>query len=247
MIPFNIIVATHNSGETLARCLESVRQVSGRARGRLILIDGASTDDTLEIAEAFADIVDVVVSEPDSGVYDAWNKGLSHCVHPWVLFLGSDDYLRPAEFLRYLGFMENKQGLDFVSCRVRLVDSRDRLIREVGRPWEWRVFKRYMCTLHPGSFTSLEYISRVGMFDESLSICGDYELLLRGGERLKTAFWPVAPVCMRVGGVSDGMRGLEETLAMKLAAGHRHSALCFTDHAIAVIKYMIRTYLMRSR
>ncbi len=247
MIDFNIVIATYNSEDTLDRCLESIRAVAAAVSCEVVLIDGASKDNTLGIAEKFADILSVVVSEPDSGVYEAWNKGLAYCTHPWVMFLCSDDYICPAEFLEYLAFMETQEDVDFVSCRVRLVEPSGRLIREVGRPWQWRMFRRYMCTLHPGSFTSFEYIRRVGNFDASLRICGDYDLLLRAGETLTTAFWPKAPVCMQIGGLSDSILGLNEALAIKLRTGHRGRILCLVDYVIAVAKFVVRTYMMRSR
>ena len=214
---------------------------------KVVLIDGASQDSTMEIAEAFADILDVVVSEPDSGVYDAWNKGLSYCSHPWVMFLGSDDYICPAEFLEYLAFVGTVKNCDFVSCRVRLVEPDGRVIRVVGRPWKWQTFKRYMCTNHPGSLTSLDYIRRVGNFDASLKICGDYELILRGGSNLKAAHWPDVPICMQAGGLSDGIRVLNEALGVKLRAGFRGRIMCIADYLLSVAKYLVRTRLLGYR
>lgn len=247
MIPFNIVIATFNSEATLGRCLESVRAISAEVSCNVILVDGASKDNTLGVAEEFADIVDVVISEPDSGVYEAWNKGLAFCSHQWVIFLGSDDYVCPSEFLEYLSFVKNQQATDFVSCQVRYVDIDGRTIRVVGRPWDWRSFKKYMCTIHPGSFTSLDYIRRVGEFDESLKICGDYELLLRAGDTLKAAHWPGAPICMQVGGLSDGIRVLNETLVVKLKFGYRGRVLSLVDYATSVAKYLVRKQLTRSR
>ena len=247
MVDFNIVIATYNSEATLNPCLESIRAVFAAATCNVVLIDGASTDNTLGIAEEFADILSVVVSEPDSGVYEAWNKGLAYCSHPWVMFLGSDDYICPTEFMEYLAFVKNQCGADFVSCKVRYVDIDGRTIRVAGRPWDWRTFKKYMCAIHPGSFTSLEYIRRVGEFDESLKICGDYELLLRAGGTLKAAHWPSAPICMQVGGLSDGVQALNETLAVKLKLGYRGRLMSILDYAIHVAKYLVRAHLTKSR
>ncbi len=244
---FDIVIATYNSERTLERCLQSIRAISSNVSCNVIMIDGASKDDTLAVAENFTDIVSVVVSEPDSGVYEAWNKGLAYCNHPWVMFLGSDDYICPAEFLEYLSFVEKQQGADFVSCRVKYVTNDDRVIRVVGRPWKWQTFKRYMCASHPGSFTSLDYIRRVGNFDESLKICGDYEMILRAGSNLKAAHWPDVPICMRVGGLSDGIRVLNEALGVKIRAGFRGRIMSIVDYLISVAKYLVRTRLLESR
>ena len=247
MIDFNIVIATYNSEDTLEQCLESVRAIVASASCKVVLIDGASQDNTLGIAEEFADILSVVVSEPDSGVYEAWNKGLSYCSHPWVMFLGSDDYICPVEFLEYLAFVETVKSYDFVSCRVKMVEPDGRVIREVGLPWKWQTFKRYMCVRHPGSFTSLDYIRRVGNFDESLKICGDYELILRAGSSLKAAYWPGVPICMRVGGLSDGIPVLSEALGVKLRAGFRGRIMSIADYLVSVAKYLVRTRLIGFR
>ncbi|MEJ2602766.1 MAG: glycosyltransferase [Gammaproteobacteria bacterium] len=247
MTDFDIVIATYNSEATLGRCLDSVRAIAGAAACRVVLIDGASGDGTLEVAAGYRDIVDVVVSEPDSGVYDAWNKGLEHCAAKWVMFLGSDDYLRPGVFPDYLDFIDGQTELDFISCRVSYVDAAGREIRTVGRPWQWPAFKKYMCALHPGSFTALDYIRRVGRFDESLKICGDYELLLRAGPDLRTAHWPGAPICMQVGGLSDGLRVLGETYTVKVRSGHRGRVLSTLDYGVGLAKYLTRTYVMGSR
>jgi glycosyltransferase involved in cell wall biosynthesis len=162
MIEFNVVIATYNSAATLERCLESVRAISPAVSCNVVLIDGASTDNTLEIAEKYSDILNIVVSEPDCGIYDAWNKGLTYCTHRWVMFLGSDDYICPTAFLDYVTFIQRQRDADFVSCQVRYVDADGRIIRTVGRPWDWRLFRKYMCALHPGSFTSMDYFERVG-------------------------------------------------------------------------------------
>jgi glycosyltransferase involved in cell wall biosynthesis len=106
MIEFNVVIATYNSAATLERCLESVRAISPAVSCNVVLIDGASTDNTLEIAEKYSDILNIVVSEPDCGIYDAWNKGLTYCTHRWVMFLGSDDYICPTAFLDYVTFIQ---------------------------------------------------------------------------------------------------------------------------------------------
>lgn len=247
MIDCNIVIATYNSENTLDRCLQSIRAISSEVSCNVVLVDGASKDDTLGVAGNFTDIVNVVISEPDSGVYEAWNKALAYCTYPWVMFLGSDDYLCPAEFLEYLSFVEKQQGADFVSCQARHVDIDGRTVRVTGRPWVWKSFKRYMCALHPGSFTSLEFIRRVGKFDDSLKICGDYEMLLRAGDTLRAAYWPGTPICVQVGGLSDDIRALNETLAVKLKLGRRGRVLSIVDYFASVTKYLIRAYLTRSR
>ena len=71
----SIIIATYNAGNTLNTCLTSiVEQKSSEIE--LLIIDGGSTDNTLDIAHSYGDKIDVLISEPDKGIYDAMNKGL---------------------------------------------------------------------------------------------------------------------------------------------------------------------------
>lgn len=247
MFDINIVIATFNSAETLQRCLESVRAIAQNQHCNVILIDGGSTDNTLNIANRYRDIITVIESAPDDGVYDAWNKGLRYIRGPWVLFLGSDDYLLPTRFLDYMRFANGYRDVDFISCRVTYVDKHNNPLRVVGSPWDWERFQRYMVALHPGSLTSSRYLERVGGFDSGLQVCGDYDLLLRGGPHLKTAHWPDSPVCMQVGGLSDGILAIREQFIVKLRAGYRRRDLCAMDFAIGVFKYYFRKYWFRSR
>ena len=90
----SIVIATYNAEETIRRCLESV--VNTKAEGYeldIIVIDGGSTDGTVEIVGSFAHLLGYWESAPDRGIAHAWNKGVSHANGDWIIFLGADDYL----------------------------------------------------------------------------------------------------------------------------------------------------------
>jgi glycosyltransferase involved in cell wall biosynthesis len=105
----SVIVATYNSQNTIERCLESLARQQG-VEYQCILVDGASSDQTLERIKRF-DFIDTLISEPDSGISDAWNKGLDCIKGDYVLFLNSDDEL-PEEYLK--SRVEHIRGLDNV-------------------------------------------------------------------------------------------------------------------------------------
>ena len=88
----SIIIATYNAGKTLARCLQSIREEKTNEI-ELLVIDGGSKDNTLDIINTYQDTIDYSCSEPDKGIYDAWNKGISHAKGDWMMFIGADDYL----------------------------------------------------------------------------------------------------------------------------------------------------------
>ena len=88
---FTIIIAVFNGAKTLQQCIDSVAQQSYPNK-QLIIIDGGSTDGTVELLQANDQSISYWVSEPDAGIYNAWNKGLKQANGEWICFLGADDY-----------------------------------------------------------------------------------------------------------------------------------------------------------
>ena len=97
---FTIITATRNAAAALQRLLDSLAGQTCRDF-ELVLQDGASTDGTTAVAEACRGRLPalVVASEPDAGIYDAWNKALQRAAGEWILFLGADDRLAAEDTL----------------------------------------------------------------------------------------------------------------------------------------------------
>ena len=101
----SIIIATWNAAKTLKRCLDSiVPQLTDETE--LILVDGGSKDDTNKIIDSYGDKVAVHISEPDKGIYDAWNKGVSKAKGDWVMFIGADDILLEGAIEYYLAYLK---------------------------------------------------------------------------------------------------------------------------------------------
>ena len=88
----SIIIATYNAEKTLKRCLNSIVSQK-KDQLELLIIDGCSTDRTMDIVREFAESIDVIVSEVDKGIYDAWNKGIRLATGEWIMFLGVSIYL----------------------------------------------------------------------------------------------------------------------------------------------------------
>jgi len=86
----SIITVTKNCGLTITRTLESVRSVKSRDI-QYVIVDGESTDETLDIIRSQDGLVDILISEKDSGVYNAMNKGVTLATGQYVLFLNGDD------------------------------------------------------------------------------------------------------------------------------------------------------------
>lgn len=206
----SVIVATLNSAGSLAACLDSISAQEG-VLVELLVIDGGSTDGTQAVLEERSQAVAFWESEPDRGVYHAWNKALERATGVWVCFLGADDRLSGPQVLTHLTEAGEKELADLVCSRVRYQRAEKTGNLVIGQPWSWRKMTSFMCVAHPGLLHRRELFSRFGRFSEQYRIAGDYEFLLRLGPDVTAAF--VDEVAVEVGGSglsSDGQQVLTE-------------------------------------
>lgn len=200
-----VIVATYNSKKYLEECIMSIIGQT-YSDWELIIIDGGSTDGTIEIIKNYESYVKYWISEKDDGIYDAWNKGISLTSSDWICFVGSDDVLYPDALEDYSNHIKAHpigDVLEFVSSNIDLVDENLNLLETVGAPWQWDKFKVSMLTWHVGCFHSRKLFEKYGLYDTSYKISGDYELLLRPGNKLATSYFNKTTAKMRNGGVSS--------------------------------------------
>lgn len=237
---FSIIVAVFNGQETLQQCIDSVINQSYHHK-ELIIIDGGSKDGTLEIINENHDRISFCISEPDNGIYDAWNKGLQHATGSWVAFLGSDDVYLPGALQAYADYLIEKKNLqlDYVSSLVNLVRE-EKLIRTIGKPWSWNSFSHYMNVAHVGSLHNKALFEKYGVFNTDYKICADYELLLRPRSSLKAGFLKFPTVNMSIGGASDSALALKESAMAKVKSGGRNVFVCHLEYKWALFKLYLR-------
>jgi glycosyltransferase involved in cell wall biosynthesis len=202
----SIIVAVRNGALSLHRCLDSVLRQTW-ARRELIVIDGASSDGTVDIIESYSRNLTHWESGPDTGIYQAWNKALDHASGDWVLFLGCDDYLFSPQTLEQCAVRLRQAYPPYRVAygRVAVVDETGGVLLVEGDRWEVarRRLWSEMTIPHQGVFHHNSLFQVRGRFDESFRIAGDYELLLRelkGGEALFLGDTILS--CMQVGGYS---------------------------------------------
>ena len=208
-----------------------------------IIIDGASTDNTLALIKKYEDYISYWISENDNGIYDAWNKALLRASGCWITFLGADDYLYPHAIEAYIDFVRRNSecNYDFICSRARIVSKDYRELRVVGDAWDWRIFRRYMNVVHVASLHSRTLFERLGEFNSSeYKIVGDYELLLRSKGNLQCGFFDDITVEVRVGGVSDNFKVHHETYLAKVLTGGIPIHIAFYDKTIALIIFYLR-------
>ncbi|MFN2645568.1 MAG: glycosyltransferase family 2 protein [Burkholderiales bacterium] len=202
------IIAVHNGAGTLQRCLDSIAAQDYGLR-ETIVIDGASTDGTREMLERNlrAGVVASYLSEPDSGVYSAWNKGIARARGRWMCFLGCDDAFHDPGALRALvqAGEADATGARVVYGRINRVSASGALIETIGVPWaEARAaFLDGFNIPHPGTLHHRSVFEERGAFDESYRIAGDYHLLLGELAERPAAFVDRVVLDMGFGGLSS--------------------------------------------
>jgi len=211
MKQISIIIATYNSGKTLKRCLDSIIYQL-EEHDEVLIIDGGSKDNTMEIVESYGNKISYSISEKDKGVYDAWNKGVKAAKGQFVVFIGSDDEMLPNTMSLYHSFI-NKNGNDYdIICgKLYYVNEKGTVLRKVGEPWNWEKHcKRKLNFAHPGMLHNKRLFTRIGYFDLKYKICSDSDFLQRVGSEAKGGFIDNFLVRMSEGGVSDGYNAMVE-------------------------------------
>ena len=170
-----------------------------------IIVDGGSNDSTVEIIKRYEPHIDYWVSEPDNGISDAFNKGLSFARGEYVNFQGDGDGFAREDALSIVESISDNAML--VAARINRIDHLGRVIFE--SPVLSCSYKSAMLTRmpfpHQGLFMNRAYFDKYGLFDPSLRFSMDYELLLRSyssPESVKTTDRIIAN--WRAGGVGAG-------------------------------------------
>jgi glycosyltransferase involved in cell wall biosynthesis len=238
----SVITAVFNARDCIAACIESVLQ-QDYPNVEYIIVDADSNDGTIDVIRRYDDDIDIWISEPDSGIFDAWNKGLNLAKGEWIAFLSADDaYVRGA-IRRYMELAKQHPSAEFLSSQAKLVHPTG-YSPVFGGPWSWPACGRLMSTIHVGTMHKRSLFERYGKFDTFYRIAGDYEFLLRAGGRLKTAFLPEVTVMMRSGGASDSTAALYEARHAKIQRGARSATLATLDLLLLIPRFYIRQILL---
>ena len=167
----SIITVCRNAEKTLQRTMQSIVSQT-YPHIEYIIIDGASTDHTVEMIRA-CPAVTKWISEPDEGITDAFNKGLAQASGEWVGILNADDWYEPDTVARVV---ERAKEADVVHGAVRYWRGKDP--KEVYYPCQERL-KQEMTINHPSVFIRRSAYSAEGGFDSRFHYAMDYELILR--------------------------------------------------------------------
>ena len=234
----SIITSCYNRKDTVRNAIESVLS-QDYSDIEYIIVDGASTDGTQKAIEEMindkpAHIDIKYISEPDSGMYEALNKGIRMATGEVIALLHSDDMMFDTHTVSDVMREMEHTGCDFLYADGLFVDAQrtEKVVRNWigGRYSKWKVRHGWL-PLHPTCYIRREVMERLGLYDESYRIAADTDLLVRYllENDLKVEYLKRYVVRMRMGGLStDNSRRAKmwkEDIRVYRSHGFRHVTL----------------------
>jgi glycosyltransferase len=206
----SLITVTRNSVSTIRDTFDSILNQT-YPHIESIVIDGVSTDSTLEVIKEFEPKFNgrmKWISEPDAGIYDAMNKGLKMVTGDIVGILNSDDFYPNQHVIANVVNHFHQHNCEAIYGDLLYVDKED--VNKVYRYWKSgkyksNLFKWGWMPPHPTFFCKRTVYEKHGSFIPNLKSAADYEFLLRviHKEKIKIAYFPHIIVKMRIGGRSN--------------------------------------------
>ncbi len=245
----SIVTICFNSSKTIADTLSSVKNQS-YSNIEHIIVDGLSTDTTMDIVAKHMHPGMVVKSEKDHGLYDALNKGFSMATGDIIGILHSDDYLSNSSVIEHLvGIFQANPNCDAVSASVNIFkpENPNKPFRVYNatkfRVWQFRLG---MQPPHPGFYIKKDAFKKVGYFNSAYKISGDFDWLYRVivEEKMQVVFSDFSIVSMRDGGISSqGFSSKKLMNKENLRVLKSHGV--YSNKLLIFIKYFFKIFQLR--
>ncbi|MDB3916501.1 glycosyltransferase [Alphaproteobacteria bacterium] len=202
----SIITAVYNGEQFLEDTIKSII-CQDYKNFEYIIIDGGSTDKTIEIIQKYEEYITHWITESDEGISDAFNKGLTLASGEYINFQGDGDRLQNPQILTEIFQHVNEQEDDMVSCLIERVDysGKHRFYSKHNAPIKREQLLFRLTVPHQGLFTHRRFFNKFGFFDIKNVYCMDYEILLRAYHQFpKINSIPIVASKWRDDGVGNG-------------------------------------------
>lgn len=203
----SIVTAVYNNLATIATSIDSTLNQTYK-NIELVVIDGGSTDGTLELLKSYGKKIHTLISEPDKGIYDALNKGVKYATGDIIGFMHSDDLFQDKDTLKRVAKAFETKKIDSVYGDLVYVNKED--TDQIVRYWKSgdycrKKLARGWMPPHPTFYMKRSCYEKFGGFTLDYKIAADYDSMLRylGRHNVTTHYIPEVLVRMRVGGASN--------------------------------------------
>lgn len=244
----SIITVCYNSAKTIRDTLESVKsQTYGNIE--YIVVDGKSTDETIDIVNEYSHIVTKLVSEPDKGIYDAMNKGISMATGEVVGILNSDDFFTSPDVLLTVVNTFRSNNIDALYGDVHFVNPNNlsKPVRyyssKIFKPW---LFRFGFMPAHPSFYMRRRCYLTHGLYSLDYKIAADYDLLIRYlyKEKIDYKYINKDFVAMKMGGIST--KGIISRISLnkEIVKACRKYGI-YTNMLFLSFKYLYKIFELR--
>lgn len=216
----SVVTVTFNAAKVLGETLDSVRRQTYRNIEHIV-VDGGSRDGTVDVIRANEDHVAYWRSEPDSGIYDAFNKGIALARGKYVGILNADDFYEPDQIEKAVAALE-ETGAPFVHGNITMHGWQGQDVDIHGDPcYEVRIAERMPSLHHVTTLARLDVFKQHGLFMTAYKIAGDYDWYLRLTQKGVIGLHvPAIHGHMRAGGISTTQQ--RRSLAEVFLISRRH-------------------------
>ena len=209
-----------------------------------IIIDGGSTDRSLDIIQKYENHIDLWITEKDSGLYNAMNKGIALSSGDFVGFVGSDDYLY-LNTLEKLARAAKKETIDYTVGPVDIIRGNGQLIEKILVLPNFLMQNRFifdMATHHLSFYVSRKIINKIGNFDENFNIRSDYDMTISVISKSKKKFNFTDSVgSFREGGVSGSYSSYFENFSIL----RKHGISVFKS-ILNILPSLIKVFIVKN-
>ena len=203
----SIITVCYNSATTITDTLSSVGDQS-YDNIEHIVVDGGSSDGTIELLKRYGKRVSKLVTGPDNGIYDAMNKGIALATGDYVAYLNADDFYTNNKVIQQVAKAIHETNTDAIFGDLSYVKRNNPETRV--RYWKSQMFQpgsfvRGFAPPHPTFFMKRNLLNELGGFDLSYSLASDFDLMFRALEIKKytSTYMPLELTQMRTGGATN--------------------------------------------
>ena len=244
----SLITVTFNSGMTLRDTIQSVLSQSFPDI-EYILVDGLSQDRTIKIVKEYEPLFQnrlKWVSEKDSGLYDAMNKGIRMATGDIIGIINSDDFYFRNDVITKIVEAFNDNNVQAIYGDVRFVNPNnlDRTVRYYSsKRFVPSLFRFGFMPAHPTFFTYRKYFDQFGYYKTNYKIAADYELLVRFlyVHRLKSKYLPLDFMKMRTGGASTASIKSNILLNEEIVRACKENGI-WTCYPLLLLKYLVKIF-----
>lgn len=222
----SIITSCYNRAKTIRGAIESVLAQDYHDIEYLV-VDGASTDGSVEIIKEYEGRIAKIVSEPDHGMYEAINKGVRLATGDVIGLMHSDDFFYDSHVVSRIVEQLERTGADFLYGNGLFVNAEntDKVVRKwIGGDYRlWKVRHGWL-PLHPTCYIRREVIEKRGLYNETYKIAADSDFLLRyllGGD-ITVTYLDEYIVRMRMGGLSTDSEKRKQMWREDIRMYHSH-------------------------